>query len=135
MQWYIQLPVNIQQDVLKKVFKLVSSRPKSSSNFISTNLISLSDIKLIYRSYATLFFVFIVDSNESELGILDLIQIFVEALDRLFTNVCELDFVFRVEEISYLLAEIVSGGLVLETNIIEIMAANEAKRIKKEARF
>lgn len=30
--------------------------------------------KVVYRHFATLYFVFIVDSTESELGILDLIQ-------------------------------------------------------------
>lgn len=40
-------------------------------------LIGGSDYKLIYRHYATLYFVFCVDSSESELGILDLIQVMV----------------------------------------------------------
>lgn len=40
-------------------------------------LIGGSDNKLIYRHYATLYFVFCVDSSESELGILDLIQVSV----------------------------------------------------------
>jgi AP-3 complex subunit sigma len=31
-------------------------------------------VKLIYRHYATLYFVFAVDRQESDLGILDLIQ-------------------------------------------------------------
>jgi hypothetical protein len=31
-------------------------------------------VKLIYRHYATLYFVFAVDQQESDLGILDLIQ-------------------------------------------------------------
>lgn len=31
-------------------------------------------MKLIYRHYATLYFVFAVDQQESDLGILDLIQ-------------------------------------------------------------
>jgi hypothetical protein len=38
------------------------------------SLIGGSDFKLIYRHYATLYFVFCVDTSESELGILDLIQ-------------------------------------------------------------
>lgn len=33
------------------------------------------DFRLIYRHYATLYFVFCVDTAESELGILDLIQV------------------------------------------------------------
>lgn len=48
---------------------------------------------MIYRHYATLYFVFVVDEAESELGILDLIQVFVESLDKCFENVCELDLV------------------------------------------
>ena len=45
------------------------------SCFIYFSLIGGSDYKLIYRHYATLYFVFCVDSSESELGILDLIQV------------------------------------------------------------
>lgn len=44
---------------------------------LSARLIGGSDYKLIYRHYATLYFVFCVDSSESELGILDLIQVAV----------------------------------------------------------
>ena len=33
------------------------------------------DVRIIYRHYATLFFVFVVEETESELGILDLIQV------------------------------------------------------------
>lgn len=55
--------------------------------------------KIIYRNYATLFFIFIVDASESELGILDLIQTLVEALDKCFKNVCELDLVFHADKV------------------------------------
>lgn len=54
---------------------------------------------MIYRHYATLYFVFCVDSSESELGILDLIQVFVETLDKCFENVCELDLIFHVDKV------------------------------------
>lgn len=67
------------------------------TSFVS--LIGGSDYKLIYRHYATLYFVFCVDSSESELGILDLIQVFVETLDRCFENVCELDLIFHVDKV------------------------------------
>lgn len=43
--------------------------------------------KLVYRHYATLFFIFVCEETESELGILDLIQVFVETLDRCFEHV------------------------------------------------
>ncbi|ELR60532.1 hypothetical protein M91_19264, partial [Bos mutus] len=70
-----------------------------------------SDNKLIYRHYATLYFVFCVDSSESELGILDLIQVFVETLDKCFENVCELDLIFHVDKVHNILAEMVMGGM------------------------
>ncbi|KAK7834854.1 hypothetical protein U0070_022825, partial [Myodes glareolus] len=46
----------------------------------------------------TLRFVFCVGSSESELGILDLIQVFVETLDKYFEKVCELDSIPHVDE-------------------------------------
>lgn len=51
------------------------SLTKLSWFFFLFRLIGGSDNKLIYRHYATLYFVFCVDSSESELGILDLIQV------------------------------------------------------------
>lgn len=60
----------------------------------------------------------------------------VESLDRAFENVCELDLVFHFDEVCnpifapfstlddaqvhHILAEIIQGGLVLETNVEEI---------------
>lgn len=92
---------------------------------LSFSLIGGSDYKLIYRHYATLYFVFCVDSSESELGILDLIQVFVETLDKCFENVCELDLIFHVDKVHYILNELVMGGMVLETNMTEILSRIE----------
>ncbi|CAL8070980.1 unnamed protein product [Calicophoron daubneyi] len=91
------------------------------------------DYRLIYRHYATLYFVFCVDSSESELGILDLIQVFVEALDKCFENVCELDLIFHVDKVHYILNELVLGGLVLETHINEVISRYEEQaKIEKQ---
>lgn len=68
---------------------------------------------------------FCVDSSESELGILDLIQVFVETLDKCFENVCELDLIFHVDKVHYILNELVMGGMVLETNMTEILTRIE----------
>ena len=50
-----------------------------------------------------------------------MIQVFVEALDQRFENVCELDIVFHFDEVNTILDEIVMGGMVLETNLNEVM--------------
>lgn len=68
---------------------------------------------------------FCVDSSESELGILDLIQVFVETLDKCFENVCELDLIFHADSVHHILNELVLGGMVLQTNMNEILARIE----------
>lgn len=75
-----------------------------------------------------------MDSSESELGILDLIQVFVESLDKRFENVCELDLIFHVEKVHHIMDEIVMGGMVLETSMNEILTHVDAKNalVKKE---
>lgn len=111
-----------QQTVIRRVFNQVSSRPDSFCNYLEGIVPEWGDsIKLIYRHYATLYFVFAVDSQESDLGILDLIQVFVEALDKCFQNVCELDLIFHSDRVHYILDEVVMGGMVLETNIISVL--------------
>ena len=107
------------------MFGVVSKRADSVCNFVEPGHISYwgDDTKLIYRHYATLYFVFAADQSESELGILDLIQVFVETLDKHFENVCELDLIFHADKCLYILDEIVMGGMVLETNLAEITEA------------
>ena len=60
-------------------------------------------------------------STESPLALLDLIQVFVEALDRLFENVCELDLIFNFETLHACLGEMIVGGIVIETNLDKVV--------------
>uniref|UniRef100_UPI00398F58EC AP-3 complex subunit sigma-2 isoform X2 n=1 Tax=Pristiophorus japonicus TaxID=55135 RepID=UPI00398F58EC len=129
---------DMQQQIIRETFHLVSRRDENVCNFLEGgSLIGGSDYKLIYRHYATLYFLFCVDSSESELGILDLIQVFVETLDKCFENVCELDLIFHVDKVHCILQEVVMGGMVLETNMTEIVSQVEAqtKLEKSEAGF
>jgi AP-3 complex subunit sigma len=113
-----------QQSVIRRIFQQVAQRPDSFCNYLEGIIPEWGEnIKLIYRHYATLYFVFAVDAQESDLGILDLIQVFVEALDKCFENVCELDLIFHSDRVHYVLDEIVMGGMVLETNISSILQA------------
>lgn len=54
------------------LFKLIGHRSDSLCNFVD---VPHTNLRVIYRHYATLFFIFVVDEAESELGILDLIQV------------------------------------------------------------
>ena len=57
------------------------------------------------------------------MGILDLVQVFVESLDKCFENVCELDLIFHSDKIHYILDEVIMAGMVLETNINNIIVS------------
>lgn len=75
-------------------------------------------------------------STESPLALIDLIQVFVEALDRMFQNVCELDLIFGYETMHATLSEMIIGGVVVETNLDRIVAgvrSQEGSRGKKIA--
>ncbi|WVR08855.1 hypothetical protein IAU60_005914 [Kwoniella sp. DSM 27419] len=156
-KFFTPLAPLVQQQLISQIFSLISDRPAGVCNFLdapelvfptpgsgSSNMSAPKgkgaanvirgddDTRVIYRHYATLYFVFVVDGAESELGILDLIQVFVESLDRAFENVCELDLIFHYDEVHHVLSEIIQGGLVLETNINEISACvNAASKNRK----
>ena len=83
------------------------------------NFIDYKDYKIVYKRYASLYFITIVDKNDSELIILELIQAFVEVLDKYFDNVCELDLIFnfhKVRKTYFILDELVINGHVSESN-------------------
>ncbi|NXU67406.1 AP3S2 protein, partial [Horornis vulcanius] len=86
VRFYQHLAEEVQQQIIRDTFHLVLKRDDHICNFLECgralqlcpcphSLFGGSDYKLIYRHYATLYFVFCVDSSESELGILDLIQV------------------------------------------------------------
>ncbi|KAL5969280.1 AP-3 complex subunit sigma-2 [Taenia solium] len=126
MKFYDNTSEELQQKLLSETFLVVSKRDDNVCNFLEGgSVFSEHDCRIIYRHYATLYFVFCVDATESELGILDLIQVFVEALDKSFESVCELDLIFHSDKVHFLLNELIIGGMVLETHISEIIYHNE----------
>lgn len=128
-KFYTPLDVHSQQALIKQIHTLLSARNPSQSNVLTLpDLLKNTDgedssVQVIYRQYATLNFVFVADQQESELGILDLMHVFVKALDKCFTNVCELDLEFGWEVLETVLEELIQGGLVLETKVQNIVDA------------
>lgn len=128
---------SIQQRLISEIFSLVASRTAGSCNFLplppllaSSGSSSSSDTSdtsdrpslVTYRHYATLYFIVISTATESPLALIDLIQVYVESLDRLFENVCELDLIFNFESMHATLGEMIVGGVVIETNLDRIVA-------------
>lgn len=132
VKFYERMPQIKQQDWIKRAFTLVSKRADHLCSFVEDAAFYGNDTRIIYRHFATLFFIVICDLSESELGILDLIQVMVETLDKNFESVCELDLIFHSPKVHTILDEIVMGGLVMETNSHEVLrAVNEIGRLEK----
>lgn len=56
-------------------------------------------LQVVYKRYASLYFVMGIDSSDNELITLELVHHFVEVLDRYFGNVCELDLIFNFHKV------------------------------------
>jgi len=80
------------------------------------------DYKVVYKRYASLFFIVAVDNDENELAILEFIHCYVQTLDLYFSNVCELDIMFNIDKVHWLLDEMVLSGEILETNKTILLA-------------
>ncbi|KAF5463990.1 hypothetical protein F2P56_014108 [Juglans regia] len=124
-KFYDSQPVDKQQELIRSVFGVLCSRAENVSNFVEADSIFGPDSRIVYKHFATLYFVLVFDSSENELAMLDLIQVLVETLDKCFKNVCELDLVFNYSKIHTILDEIFFGGQVLETSSAEVMKAVE----------
>ncbi|EXC35484.1 AP-3 complex subunit sigma [Morus notabilis] len=124
-KFYDAQPVEKQQELIRNVYGVLCSRAENVSNFMEAESFFGPDTRLVYQHYATLYIVFLFDSSENELAMLDLIQVFVETLDKCFRNVCELDIVFNYSKMHTILDEIIFGGQVLETSSSEVMKAVE----------
>ena len=70
------------QKAIEYSYKLVSKRMDDLCNFVEDDKLFGGDTQLIYRHFATLYFIVICDKAESELGILDLIQVRRQPLPR-----------------------------------------------------
>ena len=51
----------------------------------------------------------------------------MEALDRLFENVCELDLIFNFETLHAVLGEMIVGGVVVETGLDKVIEGVRAQ--------
>ncbi|TPR02532.1 hypothetical protein CAN33_0044775 [Aspergillus niger] len=145
-KFYTQIDTQTKQSLIAQIYNLVSQRPASACNFLPLPPLlsrgassgaedgpSDAPTQITYRNYATLSFIMISTSMESPLALIDLIQVFVEALDRMFENVCELDLIFGYETMHAVLSEMIVGGVVVETNIDKIVSAPAQKSGKKTA--
>lgn len=70
--------------------------------------------KVVYRRYASLYFIVGVDNDENELAISEIIHFMVETMDKYFGTVCELDIMFNFDKVHMLIDEVISNGYIVE---------------------
>lgn len=74
------------------------------------------DTKIVYRRYASLFFIAGCSSDDNELITLEVIHRYVEQMDKYYGNVCELDIIFSFTKAYYILDEILLAGELQESS-------------------
>ncbi|GMG55691.1 unnamed protein product [Ambrosiozyma monospora] len=115
-KWYITLSQKEKQRIVREVAAMIPLRkPKMC------NVIEHKDSKIIYRRYASLFFICSVDNDDNELITLDIIQRYVEIMDKSYGNVCELDIIFNFQTAYHVLDELIIDGVIQESSASEIL--------------
>ncbi|KAK4702278.1 hypothetical protein P7C70_g3952, partial [Phenoliferia sp. Uapishka_3] len=94
------------------------------------NFLEYKDSKVVYRRYASLFFVTGIGQHDNELITLEIIHRYVEVLDRYFGNVCELDLIFNFQKAYAILDELIMAGEMQESSkksVLRAVAQSDAK--------
>jgi hypothetical protein len=76
----------------------------------------LSDSKVVYRRYASLFFIAGCASTDNELITLEIVHRYVEQMDKYYGNVCELDIIFNFQKAYFILDELLLAGEMQESS-------------------
>jgi hypothetical protein len=77
---------------------------------------ALADTKIVYRRYASLFFIAGCDSTDNELITLEIVHRYVEQMDKYYGNVCELDIIFNFQKAYFILDELLLAGEMQESS-------------------
>jgi len=93
-----------------------------------THFLEWKEYKIVFKRYASLYFVACIEKEDNELIVLDVIHHFVEVLDKYFGNVCELDLIFNFHQAYFILEEMIVGGHIIESSkkwVLKMVANND----------
>ncbi|KAG0184879.1 AP-1 adaptor complex sigma subunit Aps1 [Apophysomyces sp. BC1034] len=110
-KWFVTIPPKEKAKIVKDATQLVLARRIKMCNFLE-----YKDQKIVYRRYASLFFVVGISQDDNELITLEILHRYVEILDRYFGNVCELDLIFNFQKAYFILDELLIAGELQETS-------------------
>lgn len=107
--------------ILQEIFDELNRIESNSANFIGNSEILGEEVNIVYREYGTLYFVLVVEENESELAMIDIIQVILDILEKVFRNLSEQDVMNNPQKVNLILDEIIMKGTVIESSTTEIM--------------
>ncbi|KZW04213.1 Adaptor protein complex sigma subunit [Exidia glandulosa HHB12029] len=123
VKWFVTTTPKARARIVKEVTNLVLARKTGTCNFLE-----LRDTKVVYRRYASLYFVCGIAPDDNELLTLEVIHRYVEVLDRFFGNVTELDLIFNFQQAYAVLDEVIVAGELLDSSkssVLKHIAASE----------
>ncbi|GKT52570.1 AP-1 complex subunit sigma-1 [Colletotrichum spaethianum] len=131
-KWFTTLSPKEKAKIVKDVSQLVLARRTRMCNFleykgqlpmkpgiiIAEHRLTFfhADSKIVYRRYASLFFIAGAASDDNELITLEIIHRYVEQMDKYYGNVCELDIIFSFTKAYYILDELLLAGELQESS-------------------
>ncbi|KAK9048241.1 hypothetical protein SSX86_032796, partial [Deinandra increscens subsp. villosa] len=110
-KWYSPYSQKERSKVIRELSGMILTRGPKLCNFVEWR-----GFKVVYKRYAGLYFCMCINQEDNELEILEIIQYFVETLNRYFGNVCELDLIFHFHKTYYILDEILIAGELQESS-------------------
>ncbi|KAI3406077.1 hypothetical protein KGF56_001296 [Candida oxycetoniae] len=115
-KWYQTMSQKQKCKIIRELSTIILSRRAKMCN-----VLEYRDSKVIYRRYASLFFVIGVDNDDNELIGLEVIHRFVEQMDKIYGNVCELDIIFGFDKAYHVLDELLIDGHIQESSKKEVL--------------
>ncbi|CZT17172.1 probable clathrin-associated adaptor complex ap-1 small chain sigma1 [Ramularia collo-cygni] len=123
-KWFTTLSPKDKAKIVKDVTQLVLARRTRSCNFLEYR-----DTKVVYRRYASLFFIAATDNTDNELITLEIVHRYVEQMDKYYGNVCELDIIFNFQKAYFILDELLLAGEMQESskkNVLRVIGAQDS---------
>ncbi|XP_064402617.1 uncharacterized protein LOC135348363 [Halichondria panicea] len=116
-QYYEYVPVEERVTTEADIVRKCLARSEDACSFME-----YKNFKIVFRRYASLYFIIGVDNTENELSVLEFIHNIVETFDRYFESVCELDIMFNIDKAHMILDEMIMNGQIVETNKNRVLA-------------
>lgn len=126
-KWFTAYPEKQKKKIVRELVSIVLSRKPKTCAFIEWK-----ELKLVYKRYASLYFLAAVEQEDNQLLTLEIIHRYVEVLDKYFGSVCELDIIFNFEKAYFILDELILGGEIQETGKKSIQRVISSQDLMQE---